>query len=53
MVRVSDRNERESSAGSKMRASCDEIREHKKHSKSKATLPVSEDMLLKVRVRCG
>jgi hypothetical protein len=36
-----------------MRASCDEIREHKKHSKSQATLPVSEDMLLKVRVRCG
>jgi hypothetical protein len=33
------------------RSSCDEIREHKKTSKSKATLPVSEDMLLEARIR--
>lgn len=33
------------------RPSCDEIREHKKNAKSKAMLPVSEDMLLEARVR--
>lgn len=31
--------------------SCDELREHKKDSKSKATLPVSEDMLMEARMR--
>ena len=39
------------SARAACRLSCDEIREHKKHSKSKATLPVSEDMLMEARVR--
>lgn len=39
------------SARAACRPSCDEIREHKKLSKSKATLPVSEDMLLEARVR--
>jgi hypothetical protein len=33
------------------RLSCDEIREHKKHSKSKAMLLVSEDMLMEARTR--
>ena len=33
------------------RLSCDEIREHKKDAKSKATLPVSEDMLMEARRR--
>ena len=33
--------------------SCNEIREHKKDAKSKATLPVSEDMLMEARKRLG
>lgn len=31
--------------------SCDEIGEHKKNAKSKAMLPVSEDMLMEARLR--
>ncbi len=33
------------------RMSCDELREHKKEAKSKATLPVSEDMIMEARIR--
>jgi hypothetical protein len=33
------------------RMSCDELREHKKESKSEAVLPVSEDMITEARVR--
>ena len=39
------------SARAACRLSCDELREQKKEAKSKATLPVSEDMLSAARVR--
>ena len=39
------------SARAACRQSCDEIREFKRDAKSRATLPVSEDMLMEARVR--
>ena len=39
------------SARAACRPSCDEIREFKRDAKSRATLPVSEDMLMEARVR--
>ena len=39
------------SARAACRPSCDELREFKKGAKSRATLPVSEDMLMEARVR--
>lgn len=40
-----------SNARAACRMSCDEVREHKKESRSKAMLPVSEDMIMEARNR--